>query len=484
MSDAAAIEMKPPKSGASEMIPVFNPSTEERIGEVIDSDKAAVDRAVARARETFEAGVWRLMPATRKADVLWRAADIIKRRVDELADIEARDNGMSRTHARNLILASTEMLYYNAGWCTKMHGQAVDIIADTGITGTPAEYHGYTLLEPVGVVAMIIPWNGPFLCALMKLAPALAAGCSCVLKPAEETPLSALKLEGIFREAGLPDGVINVLTGYGETTGAALSAHPDVDKVAFTGSTEVGKLIVKAAAGNLKKVMLELGGKSPLIMFDDADLAKAIPGSAIGLFINSGQNCACTSRIYVQRRIYEQAVDGLAKIAKSFRMGGSEDANPDLGPLISAKQRERVLGIVADDVRSGATVVTGGKAIDRPGYFVEPTLLTGTRPGMRAIREEIFGPVGSVIPFDEEEEVIAAANDTDYGLAATVWTENLRRAHRMAKKLETGTVWVNATLAADQSMPLGGYKQSGWGYERGWKGIESYLNIKSVHVGL
>jgi acyl-CoA reductase-like NAD-dependent aldehyde dehydrogenase len=468
----------------STMISVFNPSTGELIGEVPDSDKAAVDRAVARARETLEAGVWRKLPATRRADILWRAADIIKRRVDELADIEARDNGMSRVHARNLVLASTEMLYYYAGWCTKIHGQAVDIVADGSITGVLAEYHAYSLLEPVGVVGLIIPWNGPFYCAVMKLAPALAAGCSCLLKPAEETPLSALKLEGIFREAGVPDGVINVLTGYGETTGAAITAHPDVDKVAFTGSTEVGKLIVKASAGNLKKVMLELGGKSPLILFNDADLSKAIPGAAIGLFINSGQNCCCTSRIYVQRRVYEQVVDGLTAAAKSLRMGGSEDANPDLGPLISAKQRDRVIGIIEDGRRGGAAVLTGGKPLDRPGFFVEPTIVTGTRAKMRLIREEIFGPVGSVIPFDEEEEVIAAANNTEYGLAATVWTENVGRAHRFAKRLHAGTVWVNCALAADQSMPMGGYKQSGWGHERGWKGIEAYLNTKSVYVGI
>jgi acyl-CoA reductase-like NAD-dependent aldehyde dehydrogenase len=466
------------------MIQVFNPSTEELIGEVLDSDKAAVDRAVARARETFEAGVWRKLPATRRADVLWRAADIIKQKVNELADIEARDNGMSRVHARNLVLASTEMLYYYAGWCTKIHGQAVDIVADGAITGAFAEYHGYTLLEPIGVVGLIIPWNGPFFCAVMKLAPALAAGCSCLLKPAEETPLSALKLEGIFREAGVPDGVVNVLTGYGETTGAAITAHPGVDKIAFTGSTEVGKLIVKASAGNLKKVMLELGGKSPALIFNDADLSKAIPGAALGLFINSGQNCCCTSRIYVQRRVYEQVVDGLAAAAKSLRMGGCDDASADLGPLISAKQRDRVIGIIEDGRRGGATVIAGGKPLDRPGYFVAPTIITDTNADMRLIREEIFGPVGSVIPFDDEEEVIAAANNTEYGLAATVWTENVGRAHRFSKRLQAGTVWVNCVLAADQSMPLGGYKQSGWGHERGWKGIEAYLNTKSVFVGI
>jgi acyl-CoA reductase-like NAD-dependent aldehyde dehydrogenase len=478
------VEANPNRIAAgSTTIPVFNPSTEELIGEVPDADKAAVDRAVARARETFDSGVWRKLPATRRADVLWRAADIIKQRVDELADIEARDNGMSRAHARNLVLASTEMLYYCAGWCTKIHGQAVDIVADGSITGVLSEYHAYSLMEPVGVVGLIIPWNGPFYCAVMKLAPARAAGCSCLLKPAEETPLSALKLEGIFREAGVPDGVINVLTGYGETTGAAITAHPDVDKIAFTGSTEVGKLIVKASAGNLKRVMLELGGKSPAIVFNDADLARAIPGAAIGLFINSGQNCCCMSRVYVQRRVYEQVVDGLTTAAKSFRMGGSEDS-ADLGPLISEKQRTRVISIIEEGRRAGATVVAGGKALDRRGYFVEPTVVTGTRAEMRLIREEIFGPVGSVIPFDEEEEAIAAANNTDYGLAASIWTENVGRVHRLAKRLEAGTVWANCVLAADQSMPMGGFKQSGWGYERSWKGIEAYLNTKAVYVGL
>jgi aldehyde dehydrogenase (NAD+) len=483
MSDVAELE-KPAHARGSTIIPVFNPSTEERIGEVEDSDRAAVDRAVARARETYESGVWRNLPLTKRADVLWRAADIIKQRVDEIAEIEARDNGMSRTHARNLVMASTEMLYYYAGWVTKIEGHSVDIIADGGITAVPQQYHGYTLLEPIGVVGLIIPWNGPFYCAVMKLAPALAAGCSCVLKPAEETPLSALKLESIFRDAGVPEGVVNILTGYGETTGAALTAHSDVDKIAFTGSTEVGKLIVQAAAGNLKRVMLELGGKSPLMMFDDADLARAIPGAAIGLLANSGQNCCCTSRMYVQRGIYEQVVDGIAAFAKSMKLGGSEDANPDLGPLISARQRDRVLGIINDGVAGGAQAVTGGKAADRPGYFIEPTIMTGTREDMRLIKEEIFGPVGSIIPFDDEDEVLALANDTHYGLAATVWTENIGRAHRFARKLQAGTIWVNSTLGADQSLPMGGYKQSGWGHERGWKGLEAYLNTKSVYVSI
>jgi aldehyde dehydrogenase (NAD+) len=331
---------------------------------------------------------------------------------------------------------------------------------------------------------LIVPWNGPFYVAINKLAPALAAGCSCVLKPAEETPLSALTLESIFREAGVPDGVVNVLTGNGETTGAAIVAHPDVDKVGFTGSTEVGKLIVKAAAGNLKKITLELGGKSPLIAFDDADMTRAIAGAAFGLLVNSGQNCCCTSRMFVQRGIYDQFVEGLVAAAKAMRMGVGEEENVDLGPLISDKQRQRVLRIIDDGKREGAEILTGGKALDRRGYFVAPTIIANTRPSMRLIREEIFGPVGSVIPFDDEEEAIESANDTEYGLAATIWTQDISRAHRVGRRIKAGVLWVNCALAADQSMPMGGYKQSGWGYERGLRGLEEYMRIKSTFVGL
>jgi acyl-CoA reductase-like NAD-dependent aldehyde dehydrogenase len=469
---------------ASSTIKVFNPTTEELIDEVADSDQAAVDRAVARARATFESGVWHRLPAAKRADILWRAGDIIKQRVDEIAEVESKDNGMSRQHARNLVMGSAEVLYYYAGWCTKIQGHSVDIVTEGGITGKFSEYHGFTSMEPIGVVGLIVPWNGPFYVAINKLAPALAAGCSCVLKPAEETPLSALKLESIFRDAGVPDGVVNVLTGNGETTGAAIVAHPDVDKIGFTGSTEVGKLIVRAAAGNLKKVTLELGGKSPALVFNDADLKRAIPGAAIGLLVNSGQNCCCTSRMYVQRGIYGEFVDGLVAAAKSMRMGGGEEENVDLGPLISDKQRQRVLGIINDGTREGAEVLTGGKALDRRGYFIAPTIIANTRPTMRLIREEIFGPVGSVIPFDDEEEVIGPANDTEYGLAATIWTQDITRAHRVGRRIRAGIVWVNCALAADQSMPMGGYKQSGWGYERGLKGLEEYLHMKSTFVGL
>jgi aldehyde dehydrogenase (NAD+) len=462
-------------------IPVFNPATAEQIAEVPDSDQAAVDRAVARARETFEKGVWRKLPAKQRADILWRAAQIIENRLEELAAIESRDNGMIMMGARLIIANAVDLLKYYAGWITKIHGESGHLISD-GLTGQTEVLHTFTQLEPIGVVGLIVPWNGPFYIAMLKLAPALAAGCSCVLKPAEETPLTALKLEEIFREAGVPDGVVNVVTGYGETTGAAITAHPDIDKVSFTGSTEVGRLIVKAAAGNLKRVTLELGGKSPLIMFDDANLEKAILGAGLGLLAGSGQNCSCTSRIYVQRGIYEQVVEGLVGVAQMLPMGGADEEGAILGPLISEKQRERVQGIVAEGVSRGATVMTGGKVLDRPGYFFESTIITNTTPDMRLIQEEIFGPVGCVIPFDEEEEVLAFANNTHYGLAGAIWTENIGRAHRMANELRGGQIWVNCVLGADASMPICGHKQSGWGGERGWKGIEQYFNTKAVYI--
>ncbi len=478
-----AIEVDPAvESPSSGIIPVYDPSTEELIAEVPDSDQKAVDEAVARARETFDSGVWRKLPAAHRADVLFRAANIIRDRIDELAELEARDNGMNATAASHIIKVSLEMLVYYAGWVGKIHGESANLVSD-GLLGEFETYHTFTQYEPVGVVGLIIPWNGPFFVAMLKVAPALAAGCSAVLKPAEETPLTALKLEEIFREAGLPDGVLNVITGYGETTGAALTAHPDVDKISFTGSTEVGRLIVHAAAGNLKRLTLELGGKSPLIMFDDANLDKAIMGAGMGLLAGSGQNCSCTSRIYVQRGIYDRVVEGLAAFAQMLPMGGSDDPNSVLGPLISEKQRWRVKGIVDDGVAAGAQVVTGGQPLDRRGYFYQATIITGTTPDMRLIREEIFGPVGSVIPFDDEDEVIAAANDTHYGLAGSIWTENLGRAHRVVNALHAGQVWVNSALASDPSMPISGHKQSGWGGERGRKGIEAYFNLKSVYIG-
>ena len=468
---------------ASGTIPVLNPATGEIIGHVPDAGTAGVDQAVAKARASFESGVWRRMPAHLRSKVLWRVADIVEQRLGELSEIEARDVGMSRALARGFISTGLEMFRYYAGWCTKIHGQSTDLVTE-GWGGPNLEYHAYTQLEPIGVVGLIIPWNGPLFCAMVKLAPALAAGCSCVLKSAEEAPLSILALDGILREAGVPEGVANIITGYGETTGAAMSAHPGIDKIAFTGSTEVGKQIVQASVGNLKRVTLELGGKSPVLIFDDADLASAIPGAAMGVFMNSGQSCTAGSRIFAQRSVYDQVVTGLAAAAKGLRLGPSEDPNSDLGPLISAKQLERVKGLVDEGRRDGAVVVAGGAALDRPGYFFEPTVISDVRTDMRLYREEIFGPVVVVLPFDDEDQVLAEANSTEYGLAAAVWTRDISRAHRVASRLDAGVIWVNCQAVFNPAIQFGGFKQSGWGAEYGWKGVEIYLRSKSIFTQL
>ncbi|MQY18616.1 aldehyde dehydrogenase family protein [Nocardia macrotermitis] len=471
--------------GTGEVIPVIDPVTEEPITEFTDCGPEAVDAAVARARASFESGVWHGIPGRERAKVMWRIADLMDHYAEDLAQLDSLNTGMPLAQAQMIVPTCAEFFRYYAGWCTKVNGTAHEVQMTGGISGAYADMHAYTLKEPYGVVGLIFPWNGPVFNACAKIAPALAAGCSSIVKPAEETPLSALLLDRIIAEAGVPEGVVNLLNGYGATAGAALTAHPDVEKIAFTGSTEVGKEIVRASAGNLKKVMLELGGKSPVLIYDDADLDMAIMMASMGIFIHSGQGCVCGSRIFVQRGVYERVVEGVATVAKNLKLGGPKEEGAMISPLISAKQLTRVLGYLEEGKRDGVEIVTGGERLDRRGYFVQPTVLTNVDPATsRLYKEEIFGPVVTILPFDDDDEAVALANDTTYGLAATAWTTNLARAHRIAKRLQAGTVTLNCQLVFDHAVPFGGYKQSGWGHEFGREGIEAYMQTKSVWAQL
>ncbi|MUL68087.1 betaine-aldehyde dehydrogenase [Mycobacterium sp. CBMA 234] len=472
------------RPGTGELIPIIDPVTEEQIGEFTDCGPGFVDEAVARAKSSFESGVWSGLPGRERAKTLWRIAELIDEHAAEFAAIDSANTGMMKMQSELVVPTCAEFFRYYAGWCSKINGTAYDIRTSGIASDAYVDQHGYTLREPYGVVGLIFPWNGPIFNACAKIAPALAAGCSSLVKPAEETPLSALLLDRLIHEAGVPDGVVNLITGYGHTAGAAITAHPDVEKVAFTGSTEVGKEIVKSSAGNLKKVMLELGGKSPVLIFDDADLDKAIFGAAMGIFIHSGQGCVCGSRIFVQRGVYDKVVEGIAGVANFMKYGGPDEEGVMSGPLISAKQLSRVLGFIDEGKNDGVEIVTGGYRLDRKGYFVHPTVLTNVDPGMRLYQQEIFGPVVSILPFDTEDEAVAMANDTSYGLAATAWTTNVSRAHRIVKRLQAGSVQVNCQLVFDHDLPFGGYKQSGWGQEFGREGLEAYLKNKSVIVQL
>jgi phenylacetaldehyde dehydrogenase len=458
----------------------FNPATGEVLANVAEGDREDINRAVSAARVAFETGPWSRMAPAERGKLMWKLGDLIEKRLEEFAQLESLDNGKPLKVARvaDVPLAAEHFRYY-AGWATKIEGNTIPIT-----TAEPLKYLAYTLREPVGVVGQIIPWNFPLLMAAWKLGPALAAGCTVVLKPAEQTPLSALLLGELIQEAGFPDGVVNIVPGFGETAGAALAAHQDVDKVAFTGSTEVGKLIVQAATGNLKKVSLELGGKSPNVILDDADIDAAIPGAASAIFFNHGQCCCAGSRLYIEKKVFDKVVDGIAQQAGKIRVKPGFDPDSEMGPLVSEEQLNRVCGYLESGIQQGAKPVVGGSRLGDKGYFVKPTVLVNTNSEMKVEREEIFGPVVAAIPFSDPDEVVPRANDSVYGLAAGVWTKDIKKAHTIASKLRAGTVWINCYNVFDAALPFGGYKQSGWGREMGHEVLEQYTEVKSVCAAL
>jgi phenylacetaldehyde dehydrogenase len=458
-----------------------NPATGATLANVAEGDAEDIDRAVQAARKAFDEGPWGRMTPSERGRIIWRIGDLILQNAEELAQLESLDNGKpyAVALAADVPLAA-DLFHYMAGWATKIEGNSINI----SVPYMPgANFHSYTLREPVGVVGQIIPWNFPLLMAAWKLGPALATGNTVILKPAEQTPLTAIRLASLIAEAGVPEGVVNVVTGFGETAGASLAAHPLVDKIAFTGSTEVGRLIVHAAAGNLKKVSLELGGKSPNIVFDDAS-PDAVVGAANAIFFNHGQCCVAGSRLFVQQSRFDEVVEGVSEIAKSIKLGPGMNADTQMGPLVSDEQLRRVTGYLESGREDGATALTGGGRWGDTGYFVEPTVLTNTRPDMKVVREEIFGPVVVAAPFQSLDEIAAAANDSEYGLGAGIWTQDISKAHALAKKLRAGTVWINCYNVFDASLPFGGYKQSGWGREMGHEVLEAYTEVKAVTAQL
>lgn len=452
-----------------------NPATEEVLVQVAQASAVDVDRAVVAARTAFESpSPWSRMTPRERSHLLWRIGDLIDAQAEEFAQLESLDNGKSLASARGDVGVAAELFRYFAGWATKMEGTSIPM----SVPGK--QFHAYTRREAIGVVAGIVPWNFPLTMAAFKIVPAITAGNTVVLKPAEQTPLTALRLGQLLLEAGVPAGVVNVVPGYGDA-GAALVDHPDVDKVAFTGSTEVGKKIAAGASKNLKKVSLELGGKAPNIIFADADLDAAVAGAALAGYFNEGQCCVNGSRLYVQRSVFDQVIEGVSAAARAITVGDGFDDATTMGPLISQEQHEKVIGYVRGAIADGATINAGSgdPAADR-GYFFKPTLITGVTEQMAIQTDEIFGPVVTAIPFDTEDEVVAAANNTVYGLAAGVWSKDLGTAHRVGGKLRAGTVWLNTWHADDVTLPRGGYKQSGWGRELGSFGLDDYTELKTV----
>ncbi|EGL15961.1 MULTISPECIES: aldehyde dehydrogenase family protein [unclassified Paenibacillus] len=453
-----------------------NPATGDILAVVSEATEEDIDLAVKAARRAFDEGPWPGLSAAERSRLIYRLADLVEDNLEELAQLETLDNGkpIAETRAADLPLA-VEHLRYFAGWSTKIVGQTIPVSGG---------YFNYTRHEPVGVVGQIIPWNFPLLMAMWKLGAALASGCTVVLKPAEQTPLSALYLAGLIQEAGFPPGVVNIVPGYGETAGQALVNHPQVDKIAFTGSTEVGRSIMRQAADRLKRVTLELGGKSPNIILPDADLSRAIPGALSGIMFNQGQVCCAGSRLFIQKKMFDNVVADLVLYSRKLKQGAGLSPDTQIGPLVSEEQQNRVLGYIERGLEEGAELLTGGTNPFEEGYFVAPTVFAGVQDSMTIAKEEIFGPVVTALPFEDLDDVIARANDTDYGLAAGLWTENVKNAHYIAGKLRAGTVWVNCYNVFDAASPFGGYKQSGIGREMGSYALNNYCEVKSVWINM
>lgn len=464
-------------SASGKRIEVVDPASEMVVAETADSDAHDVDAAVLAARRALEDSEWsRMRPADRER-ILFRLSQLIEAHGDELSAMETLQSGKLQGVARMIDVGfSAEFVRYMAGWATKIEGSTLQ----PSIPFPPgAKYHTYTQREPVGVVGAVVPWNFPLAIALWKIAPALAAGCTVVLKPSPETPLTALRLAELALEAGLPAGVLNVVCG-GGTAGAALCAHPGVDKISFTGSTPTGRAIGHAAVDRMARFTLELGGKSPMVVLPDADPAAVVAGATMGIFFNQGQVCSASSRLYVHRSLFDQVVHELARQAEGMRVGSGFDPASQLGPVVSRRHFDRVMGYLDGARREGATALTGGSRARDAGCFVQPTVLVDVRPDMQVVREEVFGPVLAAMPFDDVEDAIRQANDTPYGLAASVWSDDLRAVHRIVPRLKAGTVWVNTHNLLDANLPFGGYKQSGFGRDLGRAAVESYTESKSV----